>query len=78
MHWYFSILSACAKILLWISNFEFSLFDSPPPLDVDECSAEITPCSPNAACLNSDGSFSCTCNSGYFGDGYSCEGTKMT
>jgi hypothetical protein len=40
--------------------------------DIDECAA--TPCDVNAACVNTDGSFTCTCNTGYSGDGFSCAG----
>ena len=39
---------------------------------MDECLTE--PCETNANCSNTDGSFKCTCNSGYFGDGNNCSG----
>ena len=42
--------------------------------DVDECSAESTPCDSNADCSNSDGSFRCTCKQGFTGDGRVCQG----
>ena len=29
-------------------------------------------CDENAQCLNSDGSYSCTCNQGFFGNGTIC------
>ena len=41
-------------------------------LDIDECSN--SPCDGNAACTNNDGSYECTCNVGYTGDGHSCLG----
>jgi len=41
-------------------------------IDIDECLAD--PCDKNSACTNSDGSFTCTCNTGYNGDGFSCAG----
>ena len=28
----------------------------------------------NAACVNTDGNFTCTCNTGYSGDGFDCAG----
>lgn len=44
--------------------------------DVDECSAESSPCDENADCANSDGFFSCTCKQGFTGNGTVCEGNK--
>ena len=29
----------------------------------------------NAECQNTDGSFECTCNDGYEGDGVTCDGS---
>lgn len=39
--------------------------------DVNECLGMPSPCSAHATCNDSDGSFSCTCQSGYVGDGLS-------
>ena len=41
-------------------------------IDIDECSK--SPCDANATCTNTAGSFTCTCNSGYTGNGTSCAG----
>jgi len=41
-------------------------------IDIDECLS--TPCDKNATCDNTDGSFTCTCNTGYSGDGFDCKG----
>ena len=46
-------------------------------LDIDECSADSSPCDENADCTNTDGSYSCTCKQGFDGDGQSCEGTWL-
>ena len=41
-------------------------------VDVDECTADPAPCDTNATCTNTDGSFECTCDAGYTGDGVGC------
>lgn len=40
--------------------------------DVDECLSDV--CGANANCTDTDGSFECSCDSGYSGDGMSCSG----
>ena len=43
--------------------------------DIDECaSAHLNSCDDNATCSNTDGSFTCTCNVGFAGDGVACVG----
>lgn len=41
-------------------------------LDIDECAAN--PCDVNAACLNTNGSYECSCRPGFEGDGETCTG----
>ncbi|XP_028411504.1 fibrillin-3-like isoform X2 [Dendronephthya gigantea] len=41
--------------------------------DFDECIAKSHNCHQNAYCSNTDGSFNCSCMSGYFGNGTDCE-----
>ena len=33
-------------------------------------------CDENANCTNTDGSYNCSCNHGYNGDGFNCTGNK--
>ena len=35
-------------------------------------------CDENANCTNTDGSYNCSCNRGYEGDGFNCTGNKIT
>ena len=42
--------------------------------DIDECSADPSPCDENADCINGNGSYSCTCKQGFTGNGSHCEG----
>ena len=43
--------------------------------DIDECSSpDASNCSVNASCINTDGSFNCSCNKGFAGDGFNCSG----
>ena len=43
-------------------------------LDFDQCGMNNHTCDSNAMCINTDGSFACTCNEGYTGDGVYCGG----
>lgn len=46
-------------------------------LDIDECELQTDNCHDDALCTNSDGSYTCTCNSGFIGDGMDCIGTHI-
>ena len=41
---------------------------------MDECTDMTDNCNDNATCTNAEGSFMCTCNAGYNGDGVMCVG----
>jgi hypothetical protein len=41
-------------------------------LDIDECALGSAGCDADATCTNANGGFSCTCDEGYFGDGFDC------
>ena len=40
--------------------------------DNNECEMGTHDCHMNAKCTNTDGSYNCTCNNGYEGDGVNC------
>ena len=42
--------------------------------DIDECETGSDNCHENAQCTNTEGSFTCSCNPGYTGDGIECSG----
>jgi len=41
--------------------------------DVNECTAETHSCAESGSCVNTPGSYSCRCKSGWEGDGYVCK-----
>ena len=43
-------------------------------LDVDECSLGTFNCSAGGMCINTEGSYNCSCSPGYSGDGQLCTG----
>ena len=48
------------------------VFDALFLADIDECKIGNNSCHENAQCTNTEGSFTCSCNSGYTGDGTEC------
>ena len=46
--------------------------------DINECDTKAHNCHANAACTNTAGGHTCTCNSGYSGNGQQCTGLDLT
>lgn len=42
-------------------------------IDVNECTAGKHMCSPDAQCINQEGSHTCQCRPGFSGDGRTCD-----
>ena len=47
-------------------------------IDINECLNATNPCHTNAICNNTDGSYTCTCNSGFYGNGRNCTGEYLS
>ena len=45
--------------------------------DIDECGSGAHDCSSVAVCLNTPGSYNCSCHDGYDGDGLNCTGASL-
>ena len=47
--------------------------------DIDECCeahpSKMIKCHPNASCINTQGSYNCSCKPTYMGSGFECKGT---
>ena len=43
-------------------------------IDINECTEDTHSCDGNASCTNTIGSYNCTCNFGFEGDGLNCTG----
>ena len=50
------------------------VFHWPSISDVNECSRGTSQCSSNATCTDTIGSYTCSCNAGFSGDGFNCQG----
>lgn len=45
-------------------------------VDINECAAGSAKCDMNADCRNTEGSYNCTCKTGFTGNGTSCSGKR--
>ena len=68
-----------SPITLIYFNVEYFTDSISPSLhaDIDECELRIDNCHVNATCADVIGSFVCTCNNGFDGDGVDCAGMKF-
>ena len=74
--WECTYLSKYIHITLNVWKFYF-FFTIIPFLysDINECDRdELNNCDENAQCTDMDGSYNCSCNFGYSGNGYTCTG----
>ena len=68
-----SFLLIISKLLV----ISYTLNFSRPELafaDINECTEDTNSCDSNASCINTIGSYNCTCNFGFQGDGRNCTG----
>ena len=78
--------------LLWLHSVDFLQFQSCMSLlfafllsyyyhlwtaDVNECTSHNDTCNDNATCHNIQGSYTCSCNFGYTGNGFFCTGMLL-
>ena len=54
-------------------SFMFTVFFE----DIDECATNTDNCHSDATCSDIEGSFTCTCNAGYAGDGVTCTSKQL-
>ena len=47
-------------------------------IDIDECALDLDTCHMNALCNNTIGSYNCTCDDGYEGNGVLCQSKENT
>ena len=55
-----------------LTSFKLTIFIVLLCSDIDECRLDVHSCSRNAKCVNTEGSYSCSCDEGFVGDGVIC------
>ena len=71
-------MSMCSSNISYKSYFKYSIIAQctfPPfftvtPQDIDECLTKVDSCAQNAVCVNTEGSYTCMCATGYTEDGF--------
>lgn len=64
-------LNSFIKCCVYMFNFIFNI-------DIDECTSGLNVCPTVSTCINTDGSYYCKCNEGYFqSNSYSCSGNSL-
>ena len=64
--------ASCQKHLLHLEQVLITIY-----LDVNECETLVSPCADNATCIDTEGSYTCTCIDGFQGNGTYCEGQRQ-
>ena len=63
------ITNVTAQVSTYSCDLNHPLNNLFPHSDIDECGRDPPPCHVDANCTNIEGNFTCTCNTGFTGDG---------
>ena len=66
-------MGSCKEIAMMNEFYHDRLLYNVVYVDTNECLQNST-CHPNATCNNTEGSYMCICDTGYNGDGFTCNG----
>lgn len=67
----------CTSKKLYILKMHWCMLNMTLTADIDECNLGTHDCAVDAMCTDSNGSYTCTCNTGYAGDGKTCTSTYL-